>query len=230
MKNKKSKVIAIDGPSGSGKSTIAKIVAKKLNLTYMDTGAMFRAIAYYLFKNQIALDNPQIVEKELEGIDFQYAQSSDVLVAINGEDLTDKIREHIVSTWASKASKLPSVRNYLKDIQRKIAATQPSILEGRDIGTVIFPDAALKFFLVADPAVRAQRRLTQLQQKDPSINYSLEKILTDIEDRDAADAGREIAPLVKAEDAFEIDTTHLSIDEVVDKINDYYQQYKELFL
>ncbi len=225
----KSKVIAIDGPSGSGKSTIAKILATNLKLIYLDTGAMFRGIAYHLHSIGIKSSDQARITEELAAIDFEYAKSRDILISINGHDLSQKIREHAVSALASEFSQVPVVRNYLKQLQRDIATKHPSILEGRDIGTVIFPDAELKFFLTADGKIRAQRRLEQLQEKDPNSNHSLESILEDILLRDKKDAERDIAPLVKADDAIEIDTTSLSIDQVVHKISQYFQKKQSLF-
>jgi cytidylate kinase len=234
----KEKVIAIDGPSGSGKSTIAKIVSNKLSLTYLDTGAMFRAIGYFVSKldidfSKMELTNSEIklVEELLESLDFEYGVNENILIRVNGEDLTEKIREHEVSKLASLTSKFPQVRNYLKTKQRDIATKKPSVLEGRDIGTVIFPNAAIKIFLTADPVVRAERRYSQLVQKN-SLNkdkYSVEKIKEDIEDRDAQDANRTIAPLVKASDAIEIDTSNLSIEEVAEIIIEAYNNKKEFF-
>lgn len=214
----KSKVIAIDGPSGSGKSTIAKIVAKRLSLTYQDTGAMFRAIAFELDDKNIMPDEDDKIKTHLEGIDFKYDKDSHTLVEINNINLTEKIREHHVSQLASSYSKNNIVRNYLKDLQRKIAHAKPSILEGRDIGTVIFPNAQFKFFLTASDEVRAQRRLAQLQDKDPHSNYNISDILQDIKNRDDEDSNREVAPLKKASDAMEIDTSAYSVEDVVEII------------
>ncbi len=211
-------VIALDGPSGSGKSTIAKIIAQKLKITYLDTGAMFRGLAYFLDSLDIKADNDNRIKEELDKINFEYQGSADCLIAINGEDLTDKIREHHVSKLASIYSQNLEVRGYLKKLQRDIAGKRASILDGRDIGTVIFPDAVLKVFLTADPEVRAHRRLKQLQEQNGSQEYNLENILADIIKRDDADRNREIAPLLKANDAIEIDSTALIIEEIVNQV------------
>lgn len=226
---KKSKVIAIDGPSGSGKSTIAKNLGKKLNLTYLDTGAMFRAISIVLDRKNVETEIG--VTKKLALIDFEYSNQDGVYVSIDGEDLSEKIRNHEVSKMASFYSQFDAVRTYLADIQRRIAGERPSILEGRDIGTVIFPNAAVKVFLTADSKVRAQRRFEQLISKDPSNDqkYTIESILKDIKERDQRDSSREIAPLVKAEDAIEVDTSNLSTKEVEDKIIEIYNSKKEIF-
>lgn len=234
----KSKVIAIDGPSGSGKSTIAKLVAEQLGLTYLDTGAMFRALGYVLSKSDIdysqeGIDTTEIYEtqKILSELNFEYGVDDKILIRIDGEDLTEKIREHQVSALASQVSKFAVIRQYLKEKQREIAKLKPSVLEGRDIGTVIFPNAALKIFLTADPKVRAQRRYEQLIEKDPvnKDKFSVEQILADIEARDEQDKQREIAPLVKADDAVAIDTSALDIDSVKNKIIELYNERQEHF-
>ena len=234
----KEKVIAIDGPSGSGKSTIAKIVSNKLSLTYLDTGAMFRAIGYSVDKLNIDFSKSELTNSEsdllnelLTSLNFEYGIDEKTLIKVNGEDLTEKIREHDISKLASHTSKFPQVRNYLKTKQRDIASEKPSVLEGRDIGTVIFPNAAVKIFLTADPGVRAERRYSQLVEKDSSNRdkFSVDKIKKDIEERDSQDTSRTIAPLTKASDAIEIDTSHLSIDEVAEIIIEAYNNKKELF-
>lgn len=234
----KAKVIAIDGPSGSGKSTIAKKLAQELGLTYLDTGAMFRAIACALESLTIDFSVDTLtpeqelqVAQKLEDLDFQYAPTDKILVAINGIDLTTKIREHEISLLTSHISKFPLVRNYLKNVQRKIAANRASILEGRDIGTVIFPNAAIKIFLTADNKARAQRRFDQLVEKDPAYakTLSVEQIEKDLQVRDEQDSKRALAPLRKAEDALEVDTTSMTIEEVCQLIKEKYQSQKHLF-
>ena len=224
-----SKVIAIDGPSGSGKSTIAKLVAEKLDLIFLDTGAMYRAIGLHLDSQGISHSEEDKIKIELEKISFEYAPTSDILIRLNGQNFTQKIREHRVSGLASKYSQVKIVRDYLVNLQRKIAGDRASILEGRDIGTVVFPDAALKFFLTADTKIRAQRRLHQLKEKDPTGIFQLEDIQKDIQIRDEKDSGRDIAPLVKAHDAIEVDTSSLSIAEVVNLICSKHQEKVDLF-
>ena len=232
----KDKVIAIDGPSGSGKSTITKLLAKELEFTFLDTGAMFRALAYKL--NQLPVDFSQenlspkeerAVKESLEQMDFQYAPSKKILIQIDGEDLTQKIREHQVSRLASKISKHKVVRDFLAKIQRTIAKERPSILEGRDIGTVIFPNAALKFFLSASSEVRAKRRLEQLREKGKGEAYTFEQIKEDIEKRDGEDSQREVAPLKKAPDAIFLDTSSLTLSEALNKMISIYKERQELF-
>lgn len=227
--NKYSKVIAIDGPSGSGKSTIAKKISKSLELTYLDTGAMFRALSVVL--NRIHVKTEIGITKKIALLDFEYKNKDKVFVSIDGEDLSERIRKHEVSKLASFYSQFDAVRTYLADLQRDIAGNEPSVLEGRDIGTVIFPNAAVKIFLSADSSVRAKRRFEQLVAKDPANEqkYSIDSILKDIEERDLSDSTREMAPLTKAQDAIEIDTSSLSIDEVCAKIIEIYQTKKEMF-
>jgi len=233
-----SKVIAIDGPSGSGKSTIAQRVAKKLNLIYLDTGAMFRALGYVLqelpidFKKaELTAEESVMLTQELAGLNFEYGLDSDILIRINGQNLTDTIRLHEVSALASVVSKFSEIRSYLKVKQREIAEQKPSVLEGRDIGTVIFPNAAVKIFLTASSHVRAQRRYDQLVEKDIKNQgiYSMEQIQKDIEDRDESDKSRAIAPLKQADDATVIDTSEMNIDDVMAKIISSYEENKTLF-
>lgn len=226
----RSKVIAIDGPSGSGKSTIAKAVASKLSLTYLDTGAMFRAVAYALDSAGIKVEEIDRISDFLSSLHFEYAPEKNILIRLNSDDLTSKIREHHVSGLASKYSVIPEIRDYLKEAQRKIAAVRPSILEGRDIGTVIFPDAIIKVFLTADPKIRGQRRFDQLKDLGKDMaGVTVDSLISDIEARDEADSSRNVAPLTKADDAVEIDTTTLSIDEVIQKIADLYTQNQAAF-
>lgn len=226
--SKKARVVAIDGPSGSGKSTIAKIISEKCNLTYLDTGAMFRAIGLVLDQKNIQASESSKIKSFLEKMNFEYAKSNNELVVIDGVDLTETIRNHEVSALASKYSQVSEVRSFLKDFQRGIAVERPSVLEGRDIGTVIFPNAVLKFYLRADADIRAKRRLEQLKESDSSVEYDYEKILQDIKSRDDQDQNRKIAPLKKANDAIEIDSTSLSIPQVVEAIVDKIKQVSEL--
>ena len=234
--NKYAKVIAIDGPSGSGKSTVARKIASELNLLYLDTGAMFRALAVVMNKLGInfAKDNLESaeikqIEELLAKINFEYAPSEGVLVRIDNQDLTLKIREHEVSTLASQISKFSLIREYLKIKQRDLALKSISVLDGRDIGTVIFPNAAIKIFLTASPDMRAQRRHTELKERDSHLDHSFDRIKRDIVLRDKQDSERDIAPLKKADDAIEIDTTHISIKEVVSRIEELFLKHKERF-
>jgi CMP/dCMP kinase len=215
-------VLAIDGPSGSGKSTIAKLVAKNLNILYIDTGAMFRAFAYILSQKDLIIDGPsdsevQKIKAELAVMDFNYGVSEQELIVINGENLTQIIREHHVSTLASQVSKIQIVRDYLKDKQREIVGQNHSVMEGRDIGTVIFPNAYCKIFLTASDEVRAQRRFSELQAKGDT-KTDLATVLIDLKKRDESDIQRANAPLKKADDAQLVDTSDLTIQEVVENI------------
>lgn len=213
----KDRIIAIDGPSGSGKSTITKKLAMDLNLLYVDTGAMFRAIALVLDQNKINFLNDSKTEKFLSSIDFQYAPSADKLIVINNIDFTRSIRDHHVSKLASNISKNLVIRKYLLDIQRRVGKSALSIMEGRDIGTVVFPNSFCKIFLTASFEARANRRLLQLnKQGDNSLNF--ETILNDIKERDFQDMNREIAPLKQADDAILVDTSDLNFDQVIDQV------------
>ena len=219
---KYSSVIAIDGPSGSGKSTIARIVAEKLSYLYIDTGAMFRSLAYTLSSRGLNIDEPTIaqvdeIKKALAGLDFKYGESEDELVVIDGENLTQTIREHHVSKLASQVSQIQVVRDYLKETQRSIAGENRCVMEGRDIGTVIFPKAYCKIFLTASDEVRAQRRFDQLREKGDD-SMTLEVVMEDIKKRDASDINRATAPLKQADDADAIDTSSMTIEKVSENI------------
>ena len=210
-------VIAIDGPCGSGKSTVAKQVAKNLSVLYVDTGAMFRALGYIIDKLGIAFEEGETLKKFLAEVKLSYGESDKVLVRINGEDLTQKIREHHVSALASSVSKLGSIRAFLLDFQRDLASKKVCVMEGRDIGTVVFPDAFCKIFVTADLKIRAQRRYDQLiAQGAKDVNF--DTILADVKDRDDKDMNRPIAPLKQAEDAVLLDTSKLNPDEVIEAI------------
>jgi cytidylate kinase len=208
------KVIAIDGPSGSGKSTVARDLANNLGVLYIDTGAMFRALAYECHERHIEFIDSDILKSFLKNIDFKYGVSSEILIQIDGKDLTDKIREHHVSKLASVISQLPSVRTYLLEFQRHLASNRVCVMEGRDIGTVVFPNAFSKFFVTASAEIRASRRLKQLRENgDQSV--SLEQVINDVKKRDDTDMNRPVAPLKKAEDAMLLDTTDMSLVDIV---------------
>lgn len=231
---KMDQVIALDGPSGSGKSTVAKLVADKLHLVYIDTGAMFRAVAYALQHTGIDFTKHKLDEKENLLIEtffhdhrFQFSPSKGVLVQLDNLNLTDVIREHHVSKLASQISKHKIIRDFLANWQRSIVQNRAAILDGRDIGTVIFPKAALKIFLTASPEERAQRRFEELKTRG-QLEHGFEDILNDIKERDHEDMTREIAPLKKASDSIELDTTGKSIQEIVDAIVSQWLSRKEL--
>ena len=210
-------IIAIDGPAASGKSTAAIGVAKRLGLTYLDTGAMYRAVTFGLIEHNIKFENSTIIENFLEKIDIKFSESSSgILLKLNGRDITKEIRSEIVTKNASEVSALKSVRKSMVLIQRKMAEVGDCVLEGRDIGTVVFPNADFKFFLIADEKSRAERRLKDL--KAIGEQSSVEKVMSDLMNRDHKDSTRMHSPLKKSEDAIIIDTSDLGINEVIDKI------------
>lgn len=209
-----SQVIAIDGPSGSGKSTIARDLAHALNVLYIDTGAMFRAIAYVANEQNIPFVDGEVFQSFLKNLKIEYGVSKEILIQINGVDLSEKIREHHVSKLASVISQLPSVRKFLLEFQRNLALNKVCVMEGRDIGTVVFPNSFCKFFITASVDIRAERRLKQLQEGGDQ-NVSIEQIKNDVRKRDETDMNREVAPLKKADDAMMLDTTKLSLTDIV---------------
>lgn len=206
-------VVTIDGPSGSGKSTTSKLLAKRLSYNFLDTGAMYRAFAFVAVKNGAENDKnlflPLLTDFNIEFISDRDNQH----VICNGEDVSDKIRTPEISMWASTLSKEQEVREKMGYLQRKIGEKGKIVAEGRDMGTVIFYDAFVKFFLDASPKVRAERRYKEL--KDKNINISFNEVLSDIIKRDEQDSSRDLAPLKPADDAIIIDTSSLSIEEVV---------------
>lgn len=208
------KVIAIDGPSGSGKSTIAKMLAEELKVLYIDTGAMYRAIACYCDLQGVAIEDSESFQDFLKTIKLEYGINKQVLVQVNGEDLTQKIREHHISTLASDVSQIPAVRDMLLGFQRDLGEQRVCVMEGRDIGSVVFPKAFIKFFVTASVEIRAQRRLNQLVENGDNSN-TLEQIKKDVQERDEKDANRDVSPLVQSEDATLIDTSHLTRDETI---------------
>ena len=212
--------IAIDGPSGVGKSTIADIVAEKLGMKHLDTGAMYRCVAYYCLTQKIDLNDEKAVEQAIEHI--QIRLTPDNKVYLNDEDVSLQIRTDEVSLGASCVSKYQAVRTFLVDEQRKMAETGNVILDGRDIGTCVLPDAQVKIYLTASSATRAKRRYDELTEK--GVSCDLAEIEKDIIDRDYRDMHRETSPLRQAEDAVLVDSSEMNIDEVVDAI---YQVYSE---
>lgn len=206
--------IAIDGPAGAGKSTVAKAVAKELNIIYLDTGAMYRATAYTAIKNGIDVSDPVGVGEMLKTLtmDVTYVDGAQQII-VNGFNTTPYLREHYMSKAASDISALPCVRYKMVDIQRQLAKTYDLVLDGRDIGTFVLPDANCKIFLVASPEERAKRRVEENKLKGQESDF--ETVLKDIKQRDYNDSHREVAPLKKADDAVELDTTTMTIPEVV---------------
>lgn len=209
--------IAIDGPAGAGKSTIARKAAAELGFIYVDTGALYRSVAYYCISAGADVSIPESVEKLLPEITPELRFIDGVQhVFVNGSDVSDKIRTPEVSMAASKVSAIPAVRAFLFDLQKKIARENDIIMDGRDIGTVVLPDADLKIFLTASPEARADRRYAELKDKPDAPAY--EQVLADIIKRDHDDSTRAIAPLKQADDAVLCDTTELSLEESVDTI------------
>ena len=206
-------IIAIDGPAGAGKSTIAKKVADSLGYVYIDTGAMYRAFTYELLTSSISLSDIEEITKVLEKTNIEFKNNE---IFLNNLNVTNEIRSKNVTANVSAVSAIPQVREKLVDLQRKIASENNSILDGRDIGTVVFPNAELKIFLTASVKIRALRRYNELIAKDKNIDIN--EIEAEIEKRDKLDSSRETSPLIKAADAIEIDTSNLSIDEVVNTI------------
>ncbi len=204
--------IAVDGPAGSGKSTIAKIVAKKLSITYLDTGAMYRMVTYYLIKNNIDIDNEEMVNDVLKHIDIKITDK----FILNGEDVSTQIRETIINENISLVASYKNVREFLVEKQREIANNKSIIMDGRDIGTHVLKDAEFKFYLTASIDERARRRLIDYQNQGKNIDF--EAVKKEIELRDYKDSNRALYPLKQAEDAILIDTTGKSIDDIVNTI------------
>lgn len=220
---KKNISVAIDGPSAAGKSTIAKMVAKKENFIYIDTGAMYRCVAYYCLTQKIDLNDEKAVEQAIEHI--QIRLTPDNKVYLNDEDVSNQIRHDQVSLGASCVSKYQAVRSFLVDEQRKMAKAGNVILDGRDIGTVVLPNADLKIYQIASVETRAKRRY--LENLERGLDADLETIKKEIEERDYQDTHREISPLKKAEDAIELDTSSLTLEEVVEQVLTLIQKAKE---
>ena len=209
--------IALDGPSGAGKSTIAKRIAQKIGLVYVDTGALYRSVGLYSIENGIDSEDVNGIIESLDKIDIRIAYEDGAQkVYLNGSDVGDRIRTPQASKYASAVSKIPEVRAFLLKLQRDIAAGGGVIMDGRDIGTVIMPDAELKVFMTATPEARAQRRCLELQEKGMPQPY--EDVLRDIIERDRADREREASPCVPAEDAVQFVNDEYGIEESADYI------------
>lgn len=209
--------VAIDGPAGAGKSTIARKVAKKRNYIYVDTGAMYRAMALYLIHDQVSPDDPEAIAKACKYADISIEyQDGEQVVLLNGENVNAYLRTEEVGNMASVCSAVPAVRLKLVELQRKLAAKANVIMDGRDIGTYVLPDADVKIYLTASSRTRAKRRYLELKEK--GVDCDLDEIEKDIIERDARDMNREFAPLRQAEDAVLIDSSNMTIDEVVERI------------
>ncbi len=207
------KSIAIDGPSGAGKSTLARLTAKKFGLIYVDTGALYRTVGLYALKKDVASKDADGVTALLPEIDIEmrYDDEGVQRMILNGEDVTDDIRLPAASIYASDVSAMPPVRAFLLSMQREMAEKYNVIMDGRDIGTVVLPNAGLKIFMTADARIRAERRLKELQAKN--VDTTFEDVLRDIEYRDKNDSSRAAAPLKAADDAVILDTTAMTLEE-----------------
>lgn len=215
-------IVAIDGPAGSGKSTVAKILAKKYAMTYLDTGAMYRMCALYFIENGISIDKKKNIEENLSLIKLDIEKDKFFL---NGKDVSLKIRTPEVTSMVSYVAKIKEIREKMVELQREISRGKDVILDGRDIGTVVFPDADLKVFLVASPEERAKRRMKDYEEKGIIEEY--EKVLASILERDFIDSTRKEGPLKKADDAIEISTDGDTIDETVAKLGVFIGVAKE---
>lgn len=212
--------IAIDGPAGAGKSTIAKRVAKELNFIYVDTGAMYRAMALFFQQNQIDPKDEEAVSDACEGIVISISyEEGQQRILLNGENVTGLLRREEIGNMASIVSGYPAVRKTLLSLQQDLARTQDVIMDGRDIGTCVLPDAPLKIYLTASVETRGQRRYQELKEKGAECD--LEEICGDIAERDRRDMEREISPLRQAEDALLIDSSHMNVEEVTAAILQY---------
>ena len=207
------KIVAIDGPAGSGKGTVAKILAHELNLTYIDTGAMYRAIAYLTLKNNVDIKDEDKIIELAKNSKIEFLNDK---VYVNGEDVSSKIRTMEVTRIVSPISSIVKLREILVDLQRNMANGLDVIMEGRDITTVVFPNATYKFYLDASIEERARRRFKENSLKGMQVTY--EEILENIKKRDYNDMHKEVGALIKSDDAIYIDSTNLTIDEVVEKI------------
>ena len=209
--------VAIDGPAGAGKSTIAKRIARRLGYIYVATGAMYRAMAYYLIQNQVDAADQEAIAAACQHADISICyQDGEQVVLLNGENVNAYLRTEAVGNMASVSSVVPEVRKKLVELQQKLARETDVVMDGRDIGTVVLPDADVKVYLTASVETRAKRRFLELQEKGEPAD--LAKIAADIEDRDYRDMHRDISPLRQAEDATLVDSSDMTIDQVVERI------------
>ena len=210
------RIVTIDGPAGAGKTTVSRALSEKLGCVYVDTGALYRGVAYEINRQGIDWENSDILDSFLSSLklDFVLNEDQQLVLTSHGRDISGFIRTSEISMLASKTSALPSVRAALLNIQRQIAESQDTVFEGRDMGTVVFPKASFKFFLVADLSVRAKRRYDEMDESHKNIETVQEEMQT----RDQNDSTRKLAPLKPADDAILIDSSNLSVDQVVEKI------------
>lgn len=220
--------IAIDGPSGAGKSTIARAAASDYGFIYVDTGAIYRTVGLAAFNNELDRRDETAVAAILPelNIEMKYSAEGEQRMYLNGTDVSKEIRRPEISICASDVAALPAVRTFLLELQRKMARENSVIMDGRDIGTVVLPDAELKIFLTASAEARAQRRMLELENK--GIKSSFDEVLRDIEYRDAQDSGRAAAPLKRADDAVEIDTSSINFDESLKLVESVIEQHLKI--
>ena len=216
-------IIAIDGPSASGKSTTAKAVSKRLGFIHLDTGAMYRAVTLGISESEIELNNHNEVKLYLKSLKIEFDQNDQII--LNGKNVTDSIRTVKISSSVSKVSAILEVREKMVQVQRNIAGDNNCVLEGRDIGTVVFPNADFKFFLIADITIRAKRRFSDLQESNELL--TLNELIESIRKRDELDSKRNLSPLRQAKDAIVIDTSFLTIEQQVNRIVEIVKQNKK---
>ncbi len=215
--------IAIDGPAGAGKSTIARRVAARLSFIYVDTGAMYRAMGLYFLEKGISPEDAAAIEAAVEDISVSIRyENGEQQVWLNGKDVSGQIRREEVGNMASRTSANARVREKLVALQRELAKNENVVMDGRDIGTCVLPDATVKIYLTADPAERARRRYLELKEK--GVEGNLQEIEADIRERDHRDMTREISPLRRADDAVLVDASHMSIDQVTDAVLAAYEE------
>ena len=216
--------VAIDGPGGAGKSTIARTVAREMGIIYVDTGAIYRSVGYHVFlRGKDPKDAEQVIALLPEtNVEMAYGENGLQRMYLNGEDVTDKIRLPEMSMYASSVSAIPEVRAFLMEMQRSMARRSSVVMDGRDIGTVVLPDAEVKIFLTADLEVRAKRRFKELQERGTPAD--LQQLMEEMRQRDYNDSHRATAPLKAAHDAVIVDTTNLSFDESCQKIMDIIEE------
>lgn len=218
-------IIAIDGPAGSGKTTVSRTLADRLNISYLDTGATFRTLTLKSLRENVDLEDYRAVEEIAVNLDIKFVGNR---IYLDGEDVSEDIRTPFIDKNVSKIASNPLAREVLKNVQRKIVDDKDFVVEGRDITTVVFPNAEVKFYLDADTAVRAGRRHKELSVK--GVEVSLDETKTQIQKRDDSDFNRSTAPLTKAEDAIYINTTTLTVEEVVNELISHINKYKTKFV
>ena len=218
-------IIAIDGFSSCGKSTVAKAIAKKLNFVFVDSGSMYRAVTFYILRNNVDLEDTAAINKALENIHIDFIPNTEkTQILLNGEDISDEIRQMEVSEKVSEVSAIKEVRRAMVAQQQQLGARRDIVMDGRDIGTTVFPDADLKIFMTADPLVRANRRFAELTGKGEQV--SLQEIIENLAHRDHIDSTREESPLRQAEDAIVLDNSNLTQDQQLEFVLQEYQKRK----